>query len=339
MNRLQRLALFCSEILEKGPLYAIANYRIHSPVPLDANENWTFWNSPKPSWLASWFRSYPSQEKRKSYLDLMLTQAHSDGIEAHYDISNEFYALFLDKKYRFYTCAEFVNETDTLEDAQTHKAEYLRHLLKLKGDEQILDLGCGWGAMLKFLQDSGHRGELSGLTLSKEQETYDTEQLGFKVSLKNFITEPFTSNSYERILSIGSLEHVKPQELEQVYQKIYDALETEGLAVHQFFSSESGAYPVSAIALQLFFPGSILSPHQAHLDAAQRAGFRITHDSVHDYQPTIRAWYERLVENKDQALDLVGLEVYNRYMTFFPFAWLFFQENQANLHRMVMEKI
>lgn len=338
MKNSTRLAQFYSEIIEKGPLYAIANYRIHSPIPLDANENWNFWNSPKPSWLESWFRSYPSESKRKAYLDSILKQDHSDGIEAHYDVSNEFYALFLDTKYRFYTCAEFVSDRESLEEAQTHKAEYLRQLLNLQGDEQILDLGCGWGAMLKFLQDSGHRGKLSGLTLSKEQATYDREQLGLNVSLKNFITEPFTADSYERIFSIGSLEHVKPQELEKVYQKIYDALGTEGVAVHQFFSSESGSYPISAISLQLFFPGSILSPHQEHLDAAQHAGFRITHDSIHDYQPTIRAWYDRLAANQERALDLVGLEIYNRYITFFAFAWLFFQQNEAKLHRMVMQK-
>jgi cyclopropane-fatty-acyl-phospholipid synthase len=338
MNELKRLSRFASDLVIYGPLYAIANYRIHSSRPLESSENWKFWNNPKPSWLESFARAYPPESRRKTYLDFMLAQDHSSGIEAHYDISNEFYALFLDTKYRFYTCAEFLNEQDTLEEAQENKAKYLLSLLNLSGNEKILDLGCGWGAMLKFLQDNGHCGELTGFTLSKEQLTYDQQTLNLNVSLTNFITDPFENAPYDRILSIGSLEHVRPKELKGVYQKIYDALTPDGFAVHQFFSFECEAYPVSGVSLQLFFPGSLLVTHCEHLDLAQSIGFKITHDSIHDYKPTIKAWYERLVTHQDEAIELVGLEVYNRYMTFFPFAWLFFQQNEANLHRIVIKK-
>lgn len=268
----------------------------------------------------------------------MLTQDHTSGIETHYDVSNEFYALFLDTKYKFYTCADFHSARDTLEEAQTHKAEYIHSLLKLNGHERLLDLGCGWGAMLKYFQDTGHKGELTGFTLSKEQLVYALEKLGLNVSLTNFITEPFENAPYERIFSIGALEHVRPQEIKKIYQKIYDSLVPGGLAVHQFFSLEREPYPVSMVMIQLFFPGSLLVMHRNHLEAAKSAGFRITHDSIHDYKPTIRAWYDRLAANREKAIALVGLELYNRYMTFFPIAWLFFQKKEAKLHRIVMEK-
>lgn len=339
MNNLKRLVQFASDLVERGLLYAIANYRIHSPLPLDPEENWRFWNEPKPGWLESLMRTYPPESRRRKYLDSMLTQDHSKGIEAHYDVSNEFYALFLDTKYKFYTCAEFLNERDTLEEAQTNKAEYLRSLLKLNGHEKVLDLGCGWGGMLKYLQDTGHRGELTGFTLSKEQLTYDRQKLGLNVSLTNFITAPFEHAPYDRIFSIGALEHVRPSELRGLYQKIYDALVPGGLAVHQFFSFERQSYPASGVMLQLFFPGSLLVMHRNHIEAAESVGFRITHDSIHDYKPTIRAWYDRLVKNSEGSQALVGLEIHNRYMTFFPIAWLFFQQKEAALHRIVMEKL
>jgi cyclopropane-fatty-acyl-phospholipid synthase len=338
VNNLKRISQFASELIDRGPLYAIANYRIHSPLPLDPVENWQFWNAPKPGWLESLTRAYPPQSKRKAYLDAMLSQDHASGIEAHYDVSNEFYALFLDTQYKFYTCAEFLSDQDTLEEAQTHKAEYLQSLMKLNGHEKILDLGCGWGAMLKYLQDTGHQGQLAGLTLSKEQLAYDRQTLGLDVSLTNFITEPFEQAPYDRIFSIGAIEHVRPAELTALYQKIYDALAPGGLAVHQFFSFEHESHPASVVAVQLFFPGSLLVMHRHHLEAAKRAGFSITHDSIHDYQPTIKAWYDRLAANQKQALEIVGLEIYNRYMTFFPIAWLFFQQKEAALHRIVMEK-
>jgi cyclopropane-fatty-acyl-phospholipid synthase len=71
--------------------------------------------------------------------------------------------------------------------------------------------------MLKYLQDTGHRGELSGCTLSKEQLAYDRQKLGLNVSLTNLITAPFEQAPYDRILSIGALEHLRPAELTALY--------------------------------------------------------------------------------------------------------------------------
>ena len=334
-KRLQRFAL---ELISHGPLCALANYRIHSPKPLISLENWKYWTDPKPPWFERLMRAYPPRWKRKAYMDAMLKRDHASGIEAHYDVSNEFYALFLDKKYRFYTAADFWNKQETLEEAQAHKAMYIRGLLRLSGNEKVLDLGCGWGSMLRYLRETGHSGELIGLTLSQEQLTYDLQQAGLSVSLSDFITEPFEGAPYDRIYSIGSLEHVRPAELAALYQKTYEALAPGGLAVHQFFSYRSEPYPISVAVLELFFPGSMLSLHRVHTEAAEAAGFRITHDSIHDYKPTLKAWYDRLAANRDKALALVGLEVYNRYMTFLPVAWLFFQQNEADLHRVVIEK-
>ena len=337
-NSLKRFSQITPDFINRGLLYAIANDRIHAPIPLDPSDNWAFWTDEKPDWLVSLLRSYPPEPKRKAYLSKMLDRSHASGIEAHYDVSNDFYALFLDTQYRFYTCAEFLSDQETLEEAQTNKAEYLRTLLALDGHEKILDLGCGWGAMLKYLQEKGHKGSLTGFTLSQEQLAYDQQTLGLNVSLTDFITTPFEHSAYNRIFSIGALEHVRPTELKTLYQKVYDALVPGGLAVHQFFSFNREAYPVSAVLMQLFFPGSNLSMHQKHLELARDAGFSITHDSIHDYKPTIKAWYDRLVSNRKEALDIVGLETYNRYATFFPIAWLFFQQQEAALHRVVMSK-
>jgi cyclopropane-fatty-acyl-phospholipid synthase len=333
-----KLLPLAPDLIAHGLLYSIANQRIHSPIPLEPVENWRFWTEPK-SPLLEWFcKSYPPAKARVAYLDRMMNCNHAIGIEAHYDVSNDFYALFLDKKYRFYTCAEFRNDQETLEEAQTNKAQHLLSLLNLHGAEKILDLGCGWGSMLRFLQDNGHKGEIAGLTLSKEQQIYAHEELGLKVSLTDFVTEDFEHVPYDRILSIGSLEHVRPNELEHLYQKIYDALVPGGLAVHQFISLAQEEYPTSMVLMQLFFPGSLIVMHYTHLEASARVGFKIIHDSIHDYQPTLRAWYERLVSNKPQALGLVGLEVYNRYLTFFPVCWLFFQQHEADIHRIVISK-
>ncbi len=123
-----------------------------------------------------------------------------------------------------------------------------------------------------------------------------------------------------------------------MYQKIYDALVPGGRAVHQFFSLLREELPTSMVAVQLFFPGSLLVMHLRHLEIAKQIGFEIIHDSVHDYRPTLKAWYDRLVSQKARALQLVGLATFNRFMTFFPYAWLFFEEREADVHRIVMVK-
>jgi cyclopropane-fatty-acyl-phospholipid synthase len=338
MNNLKAFTQFTSDFTAYGIIYAIIKAKLRSPVPLDPVENWYFWTQAKSSIVDFLIKTYPSKARVDAYMRSLWEKNHGEGIEAHYDVSNDFYDLFLDSKYKFYTCAEFSSETDTLEQAQENKANYLRSLMRLKGDEKILDLGCGWGAMLKFLKDAGHTGELHGFTLSKEQLAYNQQTLGFSVSLTNFVTEPFKDAPYDRIFSIGSFEHVRPHELKTVYQKVYDALKPNGIAVHQFFSMNQEIYPAAAMSGQLFFPGSLLSLHTAHLEAAQSVGFKITHDSIHDYKPTLRAWHDRLVANREKALEMVGLEIYNFYLIFFATSWKFFDKKESDLHRIVMEK-
>ena len=89
---------------------------------------------------------------------------------------------------------------------------------------------------------------------------------------------------------------------------------------------------------QIFFPGSAVSSYQDQVNAWQSAGFRLTHESVHDYRPTLKAWYKNLVANRDKAIELVGINNYNKYLTFFPVSWKIFDVGLAQVHRLVLEK-
>jgi cyclopropane-fatty-acyl-phospholipid synthase len=134
------------------------------------------------------------------------------------------------------------------------------------------------------------------------------------------------------------MEHVRPDEIFPLLRKLHAALKPNGRMVHHFFSLNTGPLPTSMIAGQIVFPGSTLTPHAYHLHAAHEAGFDVVHDSTHDYRPTLKAWFDRLAQNRDQALELVGLETYNRYLVFFPSAWAMFDQKQCTLHRLVMVK-
>jgi cyclopropane-fatty-acyl-phospholipid synthase len=128
-------------------------------------------------------------------------------------------------------------------------------------------------------------------------------------------------------------------EMAPLLRRLHGALARDGRLILQFFSLNSDPLPTSMITGQIFFPGSALSLYGDFLAAARDADFKITHDSTHDYRPTLRAWFDRLVEGRDKALDLVGVETYNRYLTFFPVSWAFFDQKQATLHRFVLEKL
>ena len=330
---------FIFEAVTHGPIYAAAMSRIRNPQPLEAEENWNYWTKPRNRIFTAAIKNYPPAFVRKSLVNRKLKRAHEVGIAAHYDVSNEFYRLFLDKKYMFYSCADFHDSAETLEQAQQNKADFILNLIDPKPGEKILELGCGWGAMLRRICDeTSDKENLYGYTLSKEQIAYNEELNGFNVSFTNFITMSYAEHEFDKIYAIGAWEHVRPNEISALLQKLYRALKPGGKFIQHFFCLTDEDFPVAMLVVQIFFPGSVLSSYQFQKQAWQDAGFRLTHESTHDYRPTLKAWYENLVANQAKAIDLVGVETYNRYMVFFPIAWRVFDDGQTNVYRFVLEK-
>ena len=327
------------EALVYGPSYAYLNYKIRSPKPLNHATIWEELTFDLPP-LAEWVRTHwPIRPLRPLLLSAKMKQDHVLGIAEHYDVSNDFYELFLDKKYMFYTCADFHHPEETIEQAQQHKADYILGLIDPQPGQKILELGCGWGAMLKrIFEETSDRENLSGVTLSKEQVVYNEQQHGFNVEFDNFITRNYEAEAYDTIYSIGAWEHVRPNEIAPLSKKLYAAIKPGGKLVKHFFCRAFHHLQATAPCSQLYFPGSLGSPYQAHVKAFEDAGFRITHRSIHDYRPTLRAWFDRLVENRERALELVDVRTYNRQLTFFPASWRYFHDGLGMLVRWVMEK-
>lgn len=322
-----------------GLAYAALRFYMSSPTPLDPKSTWQYFTRKQAPFIQSLIDAYPFPFQRRLLMARLLNQSHAKGIEYHYDVSNEFYKLFLDRDFMFYSCADFASDQDSLETAQRRKADHLLSLIAPAGGERILELGCGWGSMLRHIHEAtGDKESLTGMTLSKEQANYVREKFGFNVRIEDFITTDYAPASYDKIYSIGAMEHVRPDEILPLLRKLQDALKPNGRMVHHFFSLNTGWRPTSTIAGQLIFPGSELSPHSHHLWAAREAGLEVVHDSTHDYRQTLKAWFKRLVKNRDRALELVGVETYNRYLVFFPSAWAMFDRKEVTLHRLVMIK-
>jgi cyclopropane-fatty-acyl-phospholipid synthase len=310
-----------------------------APEPLSADFVWDFFTRKKPKWWPAFIDGYPLRFQRRRIIARALNSSHASGIGYHYDVSNEFYRLFLDRDFMFYSCADFASPDDTIETAQRRKADHLLKLIAPAAGERILELGCGWGSMLRHIASATRdEASLSGMTLSQEQVNFIRQSFGFDVVLEDFVTAEYPVQTYDKIYSIGAMEHVRPDEILPLLRKLHSALVPGGRLVQQFFSLNGDPLPTSMVSGQLFFPGSVLSTHKHHLWAAREAGFELTHDSCHDYRPTGRAWFDRLVENRARALELVGPQTYNRYLILFAAGWIFFDQNEATVHRLVLQK-
>ena len=335
-----RLAHAVAEGAVYGAAYAAPNYFASASEPVDAEAVWTFFTRRQNPLIQAFVDHWPPPFVRPAVMARFLDQSHAAGIEYHYDVSNAFYELFLDREFMFYTCADFHAPTDTIEQAQRHKADYILGLLEPKAGERIIELGCGWGSMLKHVfAATGDRDSISGLTLSRDQVAYIREKLGFTVELADFITHDYGAGTYDKIYSIGGLEHVRPESVLPLFTRLHAALKPGGRLVLHFFSlNGTDRLPTCMIGAQAFFPGSLLSLHSDHRANAERAGFRITHDSEHDYRPTLRAWFDRLVENRAKAEALVGVQVVNKYLAYLASSWNFFDLRKSTLHRLVLMK-
>jgi cyclopropane-fatty-acyl-phospholipid synthase len=334
-----RHALVPVEALVYGVSYAFLQNIIRSPTPLDPEWTWTMVTKDMPYGTAWVRKHWPLKPLRRLLLSAKMRQDHVLGISEHYDVSNEFYELFLDKRYMFYTCADFHSPTDTIEEAQQHKADFILKLIDPKPGQKILELGCGWGAMLRRIEEhTGDKQNLYGITLAKEQVAHIERHRGYNVEFADFITRGYPVEEYDCIYSIGAWEHVREKETLPLLRKLYGALKPGGKLVQHFFCRMNDDIAATVACSQIYFPGSLPLSYSGHNKAHEAAGFRTTHRSLHDYRPTLRAWFDNLVRNKDEALKLVPVQVYNRYLTFFPASWRYFHDHTGVVIRWVLEK-
>jgi cyclopropane-fatty-acyl-phospholipid synthase len=339
MNSLTRYFLAISESVVFGPSYGAVQALIRHPQPLEPDFVWDRVTNDLPP-LLDWLRlQWPPAFARRPLLSLKLKQDHLLGISEHYDVSNEFYGLFLDKKYMFYSAADFNSGEESLEEAQANKADFLLRLIDPLPQDQILDLGCGWGAMMRrIIEETGNRENLVGYTLSKNQFDYIRQHDAGNVELKNFITCDYPNEKFDKIYSIGAWEHVRERDVPIVLDKLHRALKPGGRLVNQFFTGIIETPASSVVAAQIFFPGSMPAAYPSQIRAFERAGFRIGHRSIHDYRPTLRAWFDNLVANRQRAIELVGVRTYNKYLVFFPAFTRMFDDGIVILARYVLEK-
>ncbi len=272
--------------------------------------------------------------------------ASIQAIQQHYDLSNEFYQLWLDKTMT-YSCALW-QSNDSLEQAQLRKIDYHLEQSRSKNVHRLLDIGCGWGSLLvRAVEDYGVRNAV-GLTLSNAQLKY-IKKIG-KERIYPYLDSWEShkpESSYDSIVSIGALEHfVRPEyskdERISHYQKFFNQchrwLKPSRNMSLQTMTYGIGEYKKGSVAD--IFPESNL-PRLEELITASRQTFEIIRLKNHrlDYAKTCQEWLKRLKSKRELALKIVGEKALHNYEKFLFGGACAYIQRVFYLYRITLQRI
>lgn len=161
-------------------------------------------------------------------------QNSKDNIEFHYDIGNDFYKLWLDDNMN-YSCGYFETATDTLNKAQHNKIKHILNKLNFKKGQTLLDIGCGWGDLI-ISAAKQYKVKALGITISSEQfqkvnERIKTEGLEDLVEVQQLDYRKLKNRKFDRIVSVGMLEHIGKENLSEYFSKVNDLLNEKGISL------------------------------------------------------------------------------------------------------------
>jgi len=275
---------------------------------------------------------------------------NKDFIQFHYDASNDFYALFLDRE-MVYSCGYFTDWSNSIDQAQQDKLDLICRKLRLKPGERFLDIGCGWGALI--CHAARHFGvQATGVTLSQEQHDYalaKIERLGLgnqvSVSLRDYRE---LDGTFDKIASIGMYEHVGIANYPTYFGKIMDLLADDGILLNHGITrrAKSGGKtagrvsPGRRVILKYIFPGSELDDIGHSLQVMEACGLEIydVEGLRAHYGQTCRLWYQRLLTNRDAAIGHVGEERYRMWLAYLAGVTGTFEHGAMRLFQTVATK-
>jgi cyclopropane-fatty-acyl-phospholipid synthase len=226
----------------------------------------------------------------------------------HYDLSDDFYELFLDEN-RQYSCAYFRSPEDSLEQAQIQKMAHIAAKLALQPGQKVLDIGCGWGGMARFLAENADV-NVTGVTLSKNQLAYATDkaqQMGLSPKVDYRLTDyRDVADKFDRIVSVGMFEHVGVPHYGEYFRKVKTILKDDGVALIHTIGTADRPSPTNAWIQKYIFPGGYIPPLSQVMPAIEKAGLYVTDIEILrlHYAETLRAWRKRFHEKIDTVREI-----------------------------------
>ncbi len=233
-------------------------------------------------------------------------------VRHHYDVSNEFFALFLDRSMT-YSCAFFSRCPDSLEAAQEAKLELTCRKLELQPGERLLDVGCGWGSFAIHAA-ARHGVYVVGITLSQPQAALARERvrlagLADRVQIRVQDYRDLAGERFDAIASIGMVEHVGAERIDLYARRLAGMLRPGGRLLNHGIARLYEA-AVGVFTMRYVFPDAEPLPLSRVLRALERAGFVAEHVEGFgpDYVETLRHWARRLDERRADAVRIAGEE-------------------------------
>lgn len=267
-------------------------------------------------------------------------------ISYHYDVSNEFYGLWLDRN-MIYSCAYFDDPMEDLDSAQLRKMDYICRKLRLKPGQHLLDIGCGWGGLVKYAAENYGVG-VKGITLSKPQAELANERLRAaglddkaRVVVQDY-REMEVSEGFDALVSIGMLEHVGVDNMEAYFQKALEMLRPGGVFLNHAIASNAmkKARSEPTFTRRYVFPDGELAPINTCLKAAENVGFEVRDvESLREhYALTLGHWVRRLEEHHLSALEFVSEPTYRVWRLFMSASAYGFSTGMINVYQSLLVK-
>jgi cyclopropane-fatty-acyl-phospholipid synthase len=238
-------------------------------------------------------------------------------VRHHYDVSNEFFALFLDETMT-YSCALFEEGVETLEDAQRAKLDLICRKLELRPGMRMLDIGCGWGSLaIHAAQNYG--ASVWGITLSDPQAELARVRaqdagVGDRVEIRVMDYRDLREERFDAVASIGMVEHVGVAQIDEYAARIAHVLEPGGRVLNHGIArvppEPDGVHLSGDFSNRYVFPDGELLNLSRMVLAFERAGFEpLNVENLHtDYAETLRHWTVRFDEHLEEAEELAGTE-------------------------------
>lgn len=265
-------------------------------------------------------------------------------IAYHYDVSNDFYALWLDRC-MVYSCAYFASPEDDLDMAQERKLDYLCRKLRLQPGQRVLDLGCGWGGLV--MHAAQHYGvDATGITLSQPQADLASvliAQAGLadrcRVKVQDY-REVDEAGGYDALVSVGMFEHVGATLLPTYFARAWSLLKPGGIFLNHGIASRSidKLRRGPSFSDTYVFPDGELVPINVTLRAAEEVGFEVRDvESLREhYALTLRHWVHRLEAHHDQALQFVDEPTYRVWRLFMSGSAHGFTSGRLNVYQALL---
>lgn len=267
-------------------------------------------------------------------------------VSYHYDTSNEFFSLWLDKR-MVYSAGYFKTPEDDIDTAQEQKLDYICRKLRLRPGDRLLDIGCGWGGLVMYAAQK-HGVHVLGITLSKHQAELAAariQQAGLsdlcKVEVRDYreIDQP---SGFDKVVSVGMLEHVGAAHLPQYFYQVWRLVRPGGVFLNHAIARNplDVAKSGPSFSDRYVFPDGETVPTGTSLEIAEKAGFEVRDvESLREhYALTLRRWVTRLEKQHDKAIEATDETTYRIWRLFMSGSAYGFTRGNLNLYQTLLSK-